>query len=184
MPDALPDANLYRKKPPKKQHSRAGSSFQDLFYVLTVRQYSAMLKWLKFCIIPPSAELLTNYTKVFVFFCLCLSWRYAGITFQKAQHWIFSPRAHRVPVAKAMPKHVVNPVMARISSKLPAAISRVGMPCSRPYPSFCNTSMEGTTTAGDTAPRTKLKQGQEGLFTLFFLTQSKMCENQKCPDYT
>lgn len=38
----------------------------------------------------------------------------------------------KLPVAKAIPKHVVNPVMARMSSKLPAAISKVGMPCSTP----------------------------------------------------
>ena len=36
------------------------------------------------------------------------------------------------PVAKAIPRQVVKPVMARMSSKLPAAMSSVGMPCSRP----------------------------------------------------
>lgn len=41
-------------------------------------------------------------------------------------------RIDGVPVAKATPKHVVKPVMARMSSKLPAAISSVGMPCSTP----------------------------------------------------
>lgn len=38
----------------------------------------------------------------------------------------------RSPVAKAIPRQAVNPVMARTSSKLPAAISKVGMPCSTP----------------------------------------------------
>lgn len=65
----------------------------------------------------------------------------------------------RSPVAKAMPRQAVNPVMARMSSKLPAAISKVGMPCSTPKPSFWSRSMEGTTTAGDTAPSTKLQSG-------------------------
>lgn len=37
-----------------------------------------------------------------------------------------------LPVAKAMPRQVVKPVMARMSSKLPAAISSVGTPCSKP----------------------------------------------------
>lgn len=32
------------------------------------------------------------------------------------------------PVEKAIPRQVEKPVMARISSKLPAAISRVGIP--------------------------------------------------------
>lgn len=63
----------------------------------------------------------------------------------------------RSPVAKAMPRQAVKPVMARTSSKLPAAISKVGMPCSTPKPSFWSRSMEGTTTAGDTAPSTKLQ---------------------------
>lgn len=32
------------------------------------------------------------------------------------------------PVEKAIPRQVEKPVMARMSSKLPAAISRVGIP--------------------------------------------------------
>lgn len=35
------------------------------------------------------------------------------------------------PVEKAIPRHVEKPVMARMSSKLPAAISSVGIPCSQ-----------------------------------------------------
>lgn len=69
-----------------------------------------------------------------------------------------------LPVAKAMPKHVVNPVMARMSSKLPAAIRRVGIPCSTPYPSFCSISIDGTTTAGDTAPSTNLRCEENSFF--------------------
>lgn len=56
-----------------------------------------------------------------------------------------------------MLKNVLNPVMATTSSILLAATSKVGMPFSVPYPFSCNNSMEGTTTAGETAPRTKLK---------------------------
>lgn len=45
-------------------------------------------------------------------------------------------RAHceltSLPVEKAMPKHVLKPVIARMSSKLPAAMSKVGMPFSTP----------------------------------------------------
>lgn len=57
-----------------------------------------------------------------------------------------------------MLRHVLNPVMAKMSSKLLAAIRRVGMPFSTPYPFSCRSSMEGTTTAGETAPSTKLKE--------------------------
>lgn len=57
-----------------------------------------------------------------------------------------------------MLRHVLNPVMARMSSKLLAATSKVGMPFSTPYPFSCRSSMEGTTIAGETAPSTKLKQ--------------------------
>lgn len=56
-----------------------------------------------------------------------------------------------------MLKNVLNPVMATMSSMLLAATSKVGMPFSTPYPFSCNISMLGTTTAGETAPRTKLK---------------------------
>lgn len=63
-----------------------------------------------------------------------------------------------LPEEKTMLKHVLNPVIARTSSILLAAISKVGMPSSTPYPFSCNTIMEGTTTAGETAPRTKLKE--------------------------
>lgn len=63
-----------------------------------------------------------------------------------------------LPVEKTMLKHVLNPVIARMSSKLLAAISKVGMPFSIPYPLSCKTSMEGTTTAGETAPTTKLRE--------------------------
>ncbi len=61
-----------------------------------------------------------------------------------------------VPVAKAIPKQVVKQVMAMMSSTLHAAMSRVGIPCSKPYPSLCRSSIDGTTTAGETAPRTNL----------------------------
>lgn len=83
-------------------------------------------------------------------------------------------REVQVPVAKAMPRQVVKPVMASTSSKLPAAINSVGTPCSAPYPSFCSSSMEGTTTAGDTAPRTNLntpthaQHGESVIVHLFY----------------
>lgn len=62
-----------------------------------------------------------------------------------------------VPEEKAIPKQVLKPVIAKMSSKLPAAISKVGMPLSTPYLPACKTSIDGTTTAGDTAPTTNLK---------------------------
>lgn len=61
-----------------------------------------------------------------------------------------------LPEEKTMLKHVLNPVIAMMSSKLLAAISKVGMPFLMPYPFSCKRSMEGTTTAGETAPTTKL----------------------------
>lgn len=61
-----------------------------------------------------------------------------------------------LPEEKAMLKHALNPVIAMMSSKLLAAISKVGMPFLIPYPFSCKSSMEGTTTAGETAPTTKL----------------------------
>ena len=57
-----------------------------------------------------------------------------------------------------MLKHALNPVIAKMSSKLLAAINKVGMPFSIPYPFSCKCSMEGTTTAGETAPTTKLRE--------------------------
>lgn len=63
-----------------------------------------------------------------------------------------------LPVEKTMLKNVLNPVIAKMSSKLLAAISKVGMPFSIPYPFSCKNSMEGTTTAGETAPSTKLRE--------------------------
>lgn len=62
-----------------------------------------------------------------------------------------------IPEEKAIPRQVLKPVIARMSSMLPAAISKVGTPFSTPYPPACKISIEGTTTAGETAPRTKLK---------------------------
>lgn len=44
------------------------------------------------------------------------------------------------------------------------------MPFSTPYPSFCSRSIEGTTTAGDTALRTKLQE------TWIYFTVAKMKE--------
>lgn len=64
--------------------------------------------------------------------------------------------AFGIPVAKAMPRQVVKQVMAMMSSTLHAAMRRVGIPCSKPYPSLCRSSIDGTTTAGETAPRTNL----------------------------
>lgn len=61
-----------------------------------------------------------------------------------------------LPEEKTILKHVLNPVIAMMSSKLLAAISKVGMPFLMPYPLSCKRSMEGTTTAGETAPSTKL----------------------------
>lgn len=61
-----------------------------------------------------------------------------------------------LPEEKTILKHVLNPVIAMMSSKLLAAISKVGMPFLMPYPPSCKRSMEGTTTAGETAPSTKL----------------------------
>lgn len=63
-----------------------------------------------------------------------------------------------LPVEKTMLIHVPNPVIAKMSSRLLAAISKVGMPFSTPYPFSCKSSMEGTTTAGETAPSTKLRE--------------------------
>lgn len=59
---------------------------------------------------------------------------------------------------KAIPKQVVKQVIAMMSSTLHAAMRRVGIPCSKPYPSLCRSSIDGTTTAGETAPRTNLEQ--------------------------
>lgn len=71
-------------------------------------------------------------------------------------HFIMN-RLSSIPEEKAIPRQVLKPVIARMSSMLPAAMSKVGTPFSTPYPPACKISMEGTTTAGETAPRTKLK---------------------------
>lgn len=77
-----------------------------------------------------------------------------------------------------MLRNVLNPVMAAMSSILLAATSKVGMPLSTPYPFSCNNSMEGTTTAGETAPRTKLK-GRLWKPTYFF-KQLMFCSQFSC----
>lgn len=68
-----------------------------------------------------------------------------------------------IPEEKAIPRHVLKPVIATMSSMLPAAINKVGTPFSTPYPPACKISIEGTTTAGETAPRTKLKTHRFGI---------------------
>jgi hypothetical protein len=55
--------------------------------------------------------------------------------------------------SSAIPMHIVNPVIATISSKEAAAITSEGTPFSTPYPSFFNCSMPGTTMTGLTAPK-------------------------------
>ena len=52
----------------------------------------------------------------------------------------------------------VNPEIASTSSKLAAAMTRVGIPLSRPYPWSERVNRHGTTTAGDTAAWMKLWQ--------------------------
>jgi len=64
-----------------------------------------------------------------------------------------------------MPRQVVKQVMAMMSSMLHAAMRRVGIPCSKPYPSLCRSSMDGTTTAGETAPRTNLQSKKSELLS-------------------
>ncbi|KAH3862783.1 hypothetical protein DPMN_025757 [Dreissena polymorpha] len=53
-----------------------------------------------------------------------------------------------------MPRQTPKPVMASTSSTLAAAITRVGMPLSMPYPRSDKFINDGTTTAGDTAAST------------------------------
>ena len=55
-----------------------------------------------------------------------------------------------------MARNTPKPVIARTSSMLAAAITRVGIPLSAPIPRFINDNIPGTTTAGDTAPRINL----------------------------
>lgn len=56
-----------------------------------------------------------------------------------------------------MPNETPNPVMARTSSILAAAMTRVGMPLFRPNPLSARFNKDGTTTAGETAARTNLE---------------------------
>ena len=60
------------------------------------------------------------------------------------------------PAENATPRKTLKRLMARTSSQDEAAITSVGIPCSTPKPFCCRTSSWGTTTAGDTAARTKL----------------------------
>lgn len=74
-----------------------------------------------------------------------------------------SKQSKLTPLVKTRPSTTPKPVMARTSSKLAAAITRVGIPLSTPRPSSWSHSMLGTTTAGDTAPSTNLgKSGDDG----------------------
>ena len=70
-------------------------------------------------------------------------------------------RARSVPSEKVMPSTMLKPAMATASSRVPPAMTRVGMPLSVPSPSAWRRSMEGTMMAGDTAEKTNLK-GAEG----------------------
>lgn len=60
------------------------------------------------------------------------------------------------PWLKAMACATPKPVIASTSSRLAAAITRVGIPAAMPHPAISRRSMFGTTTAGETAARTKL----------------------------
>ena len=61
------------------------------------------------------------------------------------------------PFENAIPRKTPNKLIAITSSKDEAAMTRVGIPCFTPNPFACNVRSWGTTTAGVTAPRTKLK---------------------------
>ena len=56
-----------------------------------------------------------------------------------------------------MPRSTVNPDIARTSSTLAAAITKVGIPLATPYPCSEIDKRHGTTTAGVTADKTNLK---------------------------
>ena len=60
------------------------------------------------------------------------------------------------PSEKETPRKTPNRLMASTSSHEEAAITSVGIPASTPYPLICKFSMDGTTTAGETAPKMKL----------------------------
>ena len=57
-----------------------------------------------------------------------------------------------------MPRITPKPLIASTSSTLAAAMTSVGIPCSTPRPFSVKDNIDGTTTAGETAERTKLKK--------------------------
>lgn len=61
------------------------------------------------------------------------------------------------PVDKATAKATPNPVIAKTSSKLDAATTRVGIPSATPQPATSRRIMFGTITAGETAAHANLK---------------------------
>ena len=61
------------------------------------------------------------------------------------------------PCEKAIPRNTLKRLIAKTSSQEEAAITKVGMPSLVPYPAICKLSIEGTTTAGETAPSMNLK---------------------------
>ena len=62
-----------------------------------------------------------------------------------------------IPCENVIPSVREKPLIAITFSRLPAAMSRVGMPLFVPRPSSCRDSMPRMTTAGDTAECTNLK---------------------------
>ena len=62
-----------------------------------------------------------------------------------------------LPPAKVMPIRTPNAEMARTSSTLEAAITKVGIPFSCPQPSSDRRNMHGTITAGVTADKINLQ---------------------------
>ena len=61
----------------------------------------------------------------------------------------------------AIARNTPKPVIARTSSILEAAIANVGIPLFTPKPRFVNDNIAGTTTAGETEPKTNLQWKRE-----------------------